>query len=190
LAYLLKQEKEQQRLLESELRDLREQHERVAVEREKLRANQTQLQTELDQLAQVKKELIDLTRERDELRDRRGSLDADRKQLAGEQAAFEVARDRFDREKKLAVAEQDKLAASVAKLEKQNAALEAVAQRLNQQTRRSIPTTPPSLSPICSSRVDDDGGGNVTTAAPAAAAATSVAAATARRRRRTPVRTT
>jgi hypothetical protein len=177
LAYLLKQEKEQQRLLESELRDLREQHERVAVEREKLRANQTQLQTELDQLAQVKKELIDLTRERDELRDRRGSLDADRKQLVGEQAAFEAARDRFDREKKLAVAEQDKLAASVAKLEKQNAALEAVAQRLNQQTQVD-PDNAAKFVANLQQPSDDDGGGNVTTAAPAAAAATSVAAAT------------
>jgi hypothetical protein len=163
---LLKQEKEQQRLLESELRDLREQHEHVAVEREKLRANQTQLQTELDQLVQVKKELIDLTRERDELRNRRGSLDSDRKQLAGEQAAFEAARDRFDREKKLAVAEQDKLAASVAKLEKQNAALEAVAQRLNQQTQAVVDPDDAAkfvanLQPV----YEDDGVGNDTTVA-------------------------
>lgn len=139
MAYLLEQEKQQQRLLEVELGDLKVQHEHIALEREKLRANQSQLQTELDQLAQVKTELFQLTRERDELRDRRGSLAADLKELAGEQAAFEAARERFDREKKLAVAEQDKLAASVAKLERQNAALEAVAQRLNQQTHAVDP---------------------------------------------------
>jgi hypothetical protein len=134
LAYLLQEEQQQQSLLESELRDLQRRHEALALERERLRGNETALRGELEQLERVRDDLARLTRERDELQAHRDSLADEQAELASQREAFAAVKLRFEKEKLDAIAEQQKLSASVAKLERQNAALEAVSRRLNQHS--------------------------------------------------------
>lgn len=185
LAFLAEREREQQALLEAELADLQRRHEAVALEREVLRRNETQLRLELDQLARVREELAALTRERDDLVSRRDSLDADRAALAADAEAFDAVKLRFEREKQAALDEQARLAASVAKLEKQNAALEAVSRRLNQQTHAVDPDDatkflanlqPPAPAAANASSSDSDATAEQAAVAAASKAAQAIAA--------------